>query len=112
CNDGPTYLKLIENYRNLEQYDVSDNIYYQYRHWRQDQKPVSDISKYIDILALHTCGYGVRVDKTILLGIVISILFRLIYFFIINGIHSHKRYSFAKLNEVMWFSVIILLSAP
>ena len=112
CNDGPTYLMLIKNYRDLEQFDIADDIYYQYRHWRQDQKPWSDISKYIDILGLYTCGYGVRVNHTISLGICVSIIFSLIYFLINSNKKLHKACSLKNLNESFWFSLIVLLSAP
>lgn len=58
--DGPTFLALIKNFRDLEQFDVANDVNYQYRSWRQSQKSWLELSKYTDILAWLSCGYGVK----------------------------------------------------
>jgi uncharacterized protein YjbI with pentapeptide repeats len=112
CNDGSTYLALIKNFRDLEKYEVADEIYYQYRQWRQDQKSWLDTSKYIDIFGFITCGYGVKVSHTILSGIIIFVFFGIIY----SIIGLQKALENAKLikiiQESFLLSFIILLSAP
>jgi hypothetical protein len=79
CNDGPTYLNLIKNFRDLERFESADSIYYQYRQWRQDQTSWIDGNKYLDILALLTCGYGVRPQYPIYWSGILIIAFSLIY---------------------------------
>jgi len=110
CEDGPTFLALIKNCRDLEQYSDADKIYYQYRSWRKDQKPWSDESKYFDLLALYTCGYGVRVDYTIRSGLFVLIFFTIIYSLKLK--RSCKKNLFQKIKESFWFSLIVLLSVP
>jgi len=112
CDDGPTYLNLIQNFRKLEHYDVADNIYFQYREWRQNQRTWSEREKLLDILALYTCGYGVRMDYTIFSSIIILIAFGFIYLgrSWSGGITDSSFLQ--KVNESFWFSAIILLSAP
>ena len=112
CEDGPSYLNLIKNFRNLEQYDVADNIYFQYREWRQNQRTWYEGAKYIDILALYTCGYGVRMEYTIGMSIIMLILFGIVYFVISWSGGINESSSLQKVNESIWFSAIILLSAP
>jgi hypothetical protein len=78
-DDGPTYLYLIKYFRDSEQYSVADEIYFRYRAWRQDQRSWSDWYKCIDLFALHTCGYGVRVDYTLRLAVIMIVAFGLLY---------------------------------
>lgn len=111
CDDGPTYLALIKNFRDLEKYDVADDVYYEYRQWRQDKKSWLDTSKYIDILGKQTCGYGVRVIRTIFFAINIFIIFGFIYSFILLRSFNKENY-YKIINESFLLSLIILLSAP
>lgn len=78
--DGPVYLELIDNFRNLEQLKDADDCYYQYRHQSQFIKSCYDLSKYIDYLAWLTCGYGVRPSHTIFTIVSSIIFFGAIYF--------------------------------
>jgi hypothetical protein len=116
CDDGPTYLALIKNFRDLEKYEVADEIYYQYRQWRQHQKSWLDATKYIDILGLITCGYGVKVGHTILSAIIIFFMFGVVYSII--GLRIGPRQAFGKVNRIQiieesfLFSLVILFSAP
>jgi hypothetical protein len=112
CNDGPTYLKLIKNYRDIEQYEIADTIYFQYRSWRQNQRPWSDGNKYLDIIAWLSCGYGVRWLYTMLMGMWVLVLFG-IYFSLKGGIlKSNMAEKLPRLKEAIFFSLTILLSAP
>jgi hypothetical protein len=112
CNDGPTYLALIKNFRNLEQYGASDNIYYQYRLWRQGQTSWLEWSKYLDILSWCTCGYGVRWHHTVLSAIFVVILFGIYYSWKEGIFKSGFPERQSKLRELFFFSIIILISAP
>jgi uncharacterized protein YjbI with pentapeptide repeats len=82
CDNGPTYLDLIKNFRNLERFEIADNIYFQYRDWKKNQRTWLQREKYIDILALYTCGYGVKIGYTIYLGTFLMLAFASIYFLI------------------------------
>lgn len=63
CN-GPVYLDLIKNFKNLEQFVDADNCYYQYRD--QKRASIADWSlKIIDYLAWFSCGYGVKPEYTL-----------------------------------------------
>ena len=76
--DGPTYIKLIKNFREIEQFEDADAAYYQYRRLSHANKKWS-YSKLNDVLAWVTCGYGVKPHYTIGLGVAIILLFSLIY---------------------------------
>jgi hypothetical protein len=106
CEDDPTYLSLIKNFKDLGQTEAADDIYFQYRKWSQAQKPLSDGSKYFDILAFYTCGYGVRPGCTVFSGIIVLVFFGLIYHLIV------RSYISSNIIESLCFSAIILLSAP
>jgi len=81
--DGPTYVKLIQNFRSLEQFEDADAAYYQYRKHCQAEKswtPFSkEGSKWCDILMWFTCGYGVKPFRAFYLGSLIVLLFSFIY---------------------------------
>jgi hypothetical protein len=81
--DGQTYVKLIQNFRNLEQFDDADAAYFQYRKIRQEEKswiPFSkEGSKWSDIVMCFTCGYGVKPFRAFGLGGFIILLFSFIY---------------------------------
>ncbi len=112
CDDGITYLALIKNFRDLERFEVADEIYYEYRAWKQDHRPWSDWYKYFDMFALCSCGYGVRIDYTIRLAAIILIFFGLIYFWISKSKNLNNENNFEKLSQSLWLSLVILLSAP
>jgi uncharacterized protein YjbI with pentapeptide repeats len=57
--DPGTYLALVDNYRSMGWSQDEDGCYYRYRSMNQAQKEWG-WSKAIDILALLSCGYGVR----------------------------------------------------
>ena len=66
--DGPTYIKLIKNFREIEQFEDADDAYYQYRRVSQDNKKWS-LSKLEDVVAWLTCGYGVKPAYPLIWGV-------------------------------------------
>lgn len=112
CDNGPTYLDLIRNFRNLERFEIADNIYFQYRDWKKNQRTWLQSEKYLDILALYTCGYGVRISYTICLGAFLMLVFASIYFLISLRCGVTESSNLNKAIEAFCFSVVILLSAP
>jgi hypothetical protein len=109
--DESTYIALIKNFGNLGQYEDADNCYFQYREWRQRLKPLG-ASKALDYFSWITCGYGVRMQQTVIFGLFWLIFFWILYF-LISWHNDTKRIGIWKqLWETFWFSVIVLLSAP
>jgi pentapeptide repeat protein len=77
--DGAFYVKLIKNFRNLEQYNDADNAYYKY----QDQNRKNDGNLW-DYLMYITCGYGVKPQRTAIVGIFLIMVFFPLIFFILG----------------------------
>ena len=67
--DSSAYLSLVRNYRDLG-LSEADDCYYQYRKITQDLKSWEP-SKFLDILAYITCGYGVRADRPVLCSLLV-----------------------------------------
>ena len=76
--NGPTYIKLIKNFREMEQFGDADDAYYQYRRQSQADKKWSS-SKLEDIFIWLSCGYGVRPWNAPAWGVIIIFIFSLIY---------------------------------
>jgi hypothetical protein len=76
--DGLTYIKLIKNFREIEQFEDADAAYYQYRRLSQVNKKWS-YSKLGDLLAWVSCGYGVKPWNAAALAVVIILIFIPIY---------------------------------
>lgn len=122
CN-GPPYLLLIKNFKDLEQFDDADNCYYQYRDWRRINRPL-EFAKVTDYVAWLSCGYGVRWHHTILSSIVVMLLFGLYYeSFSSRGMLRNllnrdnnkdiNKYIFkGNLKRAITFSALTLLSLP
>lgn len=72
--DGPTYTKLIKNFRAIEQFEDADAAYYQYRRLSQANKKWS-FSKIMDVLAWISCGYGVKLERPLILAVIIILIF-------------------------------------
>lgn len=120
--DGPTYLSLIKNFKEMEQFDDADNCYYQYRDLKRKERPL-DWSKIFDYISWLSCGYGVRWQHTILSAAAIAILFGLYYqsyCLIRRANFLHKKEikdpcendSIQNFKKFMSFSVMLLLSLP
>ncbi len=76
--NGSVYLALTKNFRNLEQFEDEDACYYQYRKDKQ-ARATTLVPKALDGLAWISCGYGVRPARTVLLGMMIILLFTVIF---------------------------------
>jgi len=76
--NGPTYIKLIKNFREIEQFEDADAAYYQYRQLSQANKKMS-FSKLMDVVAGASCGYGVKPWNAASLAVVIILIFIPIY---------------------------------
>ncbi|MDD4248106.1 MAG: potassium channel family protein, partial [Methanosarcina sp.] len=108
--DGPIYVKLIQNFRNLEQFEDADAAYYKYRSESQALKPWFSFSKLGDIFMCLTCGYGVKPLNTLLAGAGVVLLYSLFYWKR-NGIsRSTKNNKMsnqkATFSEAFYFSMI------
>jgi hypothetical protein len=57
--DGPTYLAMIKNFKDMEQFEDADDCYYVYRSESQSRKGIG-LSWIYDFMAWITCGYGVQ----------------------------------------------------
>ena len=66
-------------YKNRGQLLDAYNIYYDYRNQLLAVKSWNDLSKWFDILCLVTCGYGLKPDYSLGLGIWIIGVFAFIY---------------------------------
>lgn len=121
--DGPTYLLLIKNFKELEQFEDADNCYYQYRDLERQNEPLG-WGKLFDYMSWLSCGYGVRWQHPILSGIAIALLFGLYYesyclrrkgsnFFGGQELKIPREYDpLENLKKSMSFSVMLLLSLP
>jgi hypothetical protein len=78
--DESAYMSLINNYKNMANFDDADNCYYQFRNEKRHRSPFG-LSKFVDTIAWLSCGYGVRWTHTIALSFLIIILFAIIYLF-------------------------------
>lgn len=76
--DTAAYLSLIKNYKDLGQSSDANECYYEYRYLNQASKPVG-FSRFLDTVAWLTCGYGVRPHYALFCGMVIILIFSLIY---------------------------------
>ena len=77
--DGLTYIKLIKNFREMEQFKDADDAYYQYRRLSQANKEWS-FSKLGDIFIWLSCGYGVKPWRAAAWAIAIILIFTPFYF--------------------------------
>jgi uncharacterized protein YjbI with pentapeptide repeats len=88
--NGPAYLKLRNNFNNLEQYEDADDVYYQYRvELRKKQGFLDSVPElFMEVI----CGYGVKPEKPLFLSVFLIIGFSIHYFGgITNFINSLKK---------------------
>jgi uncharacterized protein YjbI with pentapeptide repeats len=122
CN-GPTYLLLIKNFKEMQQFEDADNCYYQYRDEKRRTGPF-DLSKLIDYISWLSCGYGVRWQHPILSAILIAVLFGIYYesYNLVNvaanrfhrqEVNDIYKYDFIhNFKKSLSFSTMMLLSLP
>lgn len=103
--DGPMYIKLIKTFRDNEQFDDADNAYYQYRQVSQAKK--DGFSWVVDEIWRISSGYGVRPGNTILFGVLIILVFTLIYWSMGNVSIGDAFYfsitTFASVQSKDWY---------
>lgn len=75
--DTSAYLSLVKNYKDLGQSNDANDCYYEYRYLNQVHKPLG-VSKFLDMVAWLTCGYGVRPHYALLCGVVVILIFAMI----------------------------------
>jgi uncharacterized protein YjbI with pentapeptide repeats len=118
--DGPTYLLLIKNFKDMEKFEDADNCYYQYRDLERQGRSF-DWGKVFDYVSWISCGYGVRWQHTILSGIAVAIFFGIFYelsslksitvnLFNKGNLGNCNYDSIQDLRKSMHFSALILLS--
>lgn len=78
--NGEAYIKLIKNFKEMEQFEDADNAYYQYRRVSQRNNNIG-FSWLGDVITWITCGYGVRPFNSILFGGLLIFLFSIIYYY-------------------------------
>jgi hypothetical protein len=124
CN-GPTYLALIKNFRESEQFEDADSCYYQYRDWKRKERDPG-WPKLFDYLAWLSCGYGVRWQYTIISGVMMIALFGIYFNFnylagtmanvFLNRNAQNQNPSISdlwrSLKKSLLFSSMTLLSLP
>ena len=76
--DGQFYLKLREKFTKLEDYDVSDDVYYEYR--KNIGKDKDFPEWFLDRAVLLICGYGVKPMNTIVTGVIVVLGFAGYYY--------------------------------
>ena len=76
--DGPTYVKLIKSFREMEQFDDADAAYIKYRQVSKERKNLSK-SKLLDEIAWYSCGYGVKPLHAAVSAVIIIVIFTPIY---------------------------------
>ena len=111
CDDS-VYLTLIKNFKDKGWFEDSEDCYYKYRQWKLAEEPWSSGTKYLDILAWITCGYGVRWLNTIMSALLVLTIFAF-YFSLKDGfVKMHNHGVLPDLEKSFYFSIIIILSAP
>jgi len=76
--DGATYIKLIKNFREIEQFEEADDATYKYRRLSQANKKWSG-SKLKDVVAWASCGYGVKPEYPLIWAFILIMIFTLVY---------------------------------
>ena len=76
--DGATYIKLIKNFREIEQFEEADDATYKYRRLSQANKKWSG-SKLKDVVAWASCGYGVKPEYPLIWSFILIMIFTLVY---------------------------------
>ena len=99
--DGPTYVKLIKNFRTLEQFDDADDAYFWYR--------FRSLTGIVDVFMLLSCGFGVIPYLPLIWGLFIVLLFAGFYKRG-NGIRRLKENdeddSRVSYGDALYFSIV------
>jgi uncharacterized protein YjbI with pentapeptide repeats len=98
------YLSLIKNYKEIGQFSDADDCYYDFRS--------NSMNSTFDYLALITCGYGVRIQNTIMFALGILVLFGLLIFLRILNLRAPLKDVMKKIKQSFALSAIVLIMAP
>jgi len=108
--DSSAYLSLVKNYKDLG-WDEADDCYYQYRTINQDLKEWGP-SKFMDILAEISCGYGVRAERPIVCSLSL-ILLCMAVLWIGNGLrHPSDLGKRTTINDSLYYCFAIFFTIP
>ncbi|NPV62740.1 MAG: hypothetical protein HPY61_08950 [Methanotrichaceae archaeon] len=86
--DTSAFLSMVKNYKDLGQSSDANDCYYVYRHLNQMHKEIG-ASKFLDVVAWLSCGYGVRPHYALYCGAFIILLFS-IALFLGRGVHGFE----------------------
>jgi len=118
--NGEAYLTLVKNFKNIGYFEDADDCYYQYRREKQAMRGWSERAKYLDTLALFSCGYGVRPLNTLKVSVILILIFGGIFkiFNVLQVSPSHQIITFflqdqekPSLIESLYFSMLVFLHA-
>jgi uncharacterized protein YjbI with pentapeptide repeats len=101
---GNDQLSFIKNYKEIGSFSDADNCYYDFR--------FDSMNSPFDYLALITCGYGVRVQNTIMFALGILILFGLLIFLRILNLRAPLKDNMKRIKRSFALSAIVLIMAP
>jgi hypothetical protein len=109
--DGATYLAFEKSYNDMEMFDYADQCYYEYRKKSQELKPWS-WSKFVDIIAWRSCGYGKKPSYTLAWFVILILGFGLV-FWRWNDITSESNFYGDKisLKDALYFSLMTFIGA-
>jgi uncharacterized protein YjbI with pentapeptide repeats len=115
------YQTLMQRLWALGSFNDYDSCYYQYRWQKQSYEPIG-IAKTVDIFACVSCGYGAKPQQTLAFGLIIIVLFGIIYWkvklvprFLGDKLRdSHKREDsmISAIGEAMYFSIMMFVTRP
>jgi hypothetical protein len=71
--DNSAYLSLVKNFRDIGQSSDANDCYYEYRYLNQNRKGLG-VSKFLDMVAWITCGYGVRPHHALACGAAVILI--------------------------------------
>jgi len=98
--NGPAYLALVKNFKELEKFEDADGCYYEYRRQKMLDPSRDFFSWILDFISLVTCGYGVRLSNTIGLSMLWILIFTLLFY-------RHEIF-----RDALLFSFITFLQLP
>ena len=87
--DGPAYVSFIQIFRVNEQFPDADAAYFQYRRINQKNKSFLNPSKYTDTFMCATCGYGVKPERALIIGVCVILFLSPVYWK--SGLYRPKK---------------------
>lgn len=97
--DGANYHVFSRYYNNLNQFELADELYYNYRIYNMTRKSWSDIGFWSDLILFSIYGFGVKPLHSIYFGILSILIFSLIYINPINWKSLSSNIHLGKTNN-------------